>query len=69
MNQKGSVSLQDKKVYIQEINEMEQEEDSEKVLVPARRRGPIKEEVLLQEIPTELDEVRVPVMLRRWYAY
>ena len=48
---------------------MERKEDREKVLVPVRRRGSIREEELQQELSQEPDEVEVPRMPRRWYVY
>ena len=55
--------------YGSEVNEMEHEEDRDKVLVPVLRHETIHEKELLEELPEEPGEVKVWEVQRRWRVY
>ena len=55
--------------YGSEVNEMEHEEDRDKVLVPVLRHEAIHEKELLEELPEEPGEVKVWEVQRRWRVY
>jgi hypothetical protein len=55
--------------YDREVNEMEHEEDRDKVLVPVLRHETIHEKELSEELPEESDEVKMWEGQRRCRVY